>query len=87
MSSFPILSAAIWIPILFGVALLALGNDRNAAVVRSVALVGALLGLLATAPLFIEFDRASAAMQFVERVRWIDPLSANYHLGVDGRLM
>ena len=84
MSSFPILSAAIWIPILFGVALLALGNDRNAAVVRSVALVGALLGLLATAPLFIEFDRASAAMQFVERVRWIDPLSANYHLGVDG---
>ena len=84
MSSFPILSAAIWIPILFGVALLALGNDRNAAVVRSVALVGALFGLLATAPLFIEFDRASAAMQFVERVRWIDPLSANYHLGVDG---
>ena len=84
MSSFPILSAAIWIPILFGVALLALGNDRNAAVVRSVALVGALLGLLATVPLFTEFDRASAAMQFVERARWIDALSANYHLGVDG---
>ena len=84
MSSFPILSAAIWIPILFGVALLALGNDRNAAVVRSVALVGALLGLLATVPLFTEFDRASAAMQFVERTRWIDALSANYHLGVDG---
>ncbi|MFO1300424.1 MAG: NADH-quinone oxidoreductase subunit M [Burkholderiaceae bacterium] len=84
MSSFPILSAAIWIPILFGVALLALGNDRNAAVVRSVALVGALLGLLATVPLFTEFDRASAAMQFVERTRWIDALSAHYHLGVDG---
>ncbi|MCO5106643.1 MAG: NADH-quinone oxidoreductase subunit M [Burkholderiaceae bacterium] len=84
MSSFPILSAAIWIPILFGVALLALGNDRNAAVVRGVALIGALLGLLATVPLFAEFDRASAAMQFVERTRWIDALSAHYHLGVDG---
>ncbi|HLS56595.1 MAG TPA: NADH-quinone oxidoreductase subunit M [Zeimonas sp.] len=84
MSSFPILSAAIWIPILFGVALLALGNDRNAPVVRGVALVGALLGLLATVPLFIEFDRASAEMQFVERTGWIDALSAHYHLGVDG---
>ena len=84
MSSFPILSAAIWIPILFGVALLALGNDRNAPVVRGVALVGALLGLLATVPLFTEFDRASAAMQFVERTGWIDALSAHYHLGVDG---
>jgi len=84
MSSFPILSAAIWIPILFGVALLALGNDRNAPLVRGVALVGALLGLLATVPLFTEFDRASAAMQFVERTGWIDTLSAHYHLGVDG---
>jgi len=84
MSSFPILSAAIWIPILFGVALLALGNDRNASVVRGVALVGALLGLLATVPLFVEFDRASAGMQFVERTGWIDALSAHYHLGVDG---
>ena len=84
MSSFPILSAAIWIPILFGVALLALGNDRNAPLVRGVALVGALLGLLATVPLFSEFDRASAAMQFVERTGWIDTLSAHYHLGVDG---
>ncbi len=84
MSSFPILSAAIWIPILFGVALLALGNDRNAPLVRGVALVGALLGLLATVPLFSEFDRASAAMQFVERTGWIDALSAHYHLGVDG---
>ena len=84
MSSFPILSAAIWIPILFGVALLALGNDRNAPLVRGVALVGALLGLLATVPLFTEFDRASAAMQFVERTGWIDALSAHYHLGVDG---
>jgi len=84
MSSFPILSAAIWIPILFGVALLALGNDRNAPMVRVVALVGALLGLLVTLPLFTEFDRAASTMQFVEKTGWIDMLGANYHLGVDG---
>ncbi|MCM5572040.1 NADH-quinone oxidoreductase subunit M [Burkholderiaceae bacterium FT117] len=84
MSSFPILSAAIWIPILFGVALLAVGNDRNAPAVRVVALVGALLGLLATLPLFTEFDRASSAMQFVELAPWIEAFAVDYHLGVDG---
>ena len=83
-SAFPFLSAAIWIPILAGGVLLAVGNDRNAAVVRSVALAGALLGLLATLPLFIGFDRASADMQFVELIPWIDRFGANYHLGVDG---
>jgi len=84
MSSFPTLSAAIWIPILFGVALLVLGKDRNAPMVRVVALVGALLGLLVTLPLFTEFDRAASTMQFVEKTGWIDMLGANYHLGVDG---
>ncbi len=84
MTSFPILSAAIWIPILFGLALLALGSDRNANVVRTVALVGALLGFLATLPLIFDFDLTSASMQFVEKAPWIERFSANYHLGVDG---
>ena len=83
-SAFPFLSAAIWIPILAGGVLLAVGNDRNAGVVRSVALAGALLGLLATLPLFTGFDRSSAEMQFVELIPWIDRFGANYHLGVDG---
>jgi NADH-quinone oxidoreductase subunit M len=84
MSSFPILSAAIWIPILFGVVLLAVGNDRNAGLVRAIALVGALLGLAVTLPLFTGFDRASSAMQFVEMRPWIEAFAINYHLGVDG---
>ncbi len=84
MSSLPILSAAIWVPIVFGVALLMLGNDRNPGLVRGMALAGAIAGLLVTVPLFTEFERASAAMQFVERTNWIDALSAHYHLGVDG---
>ena len=83
-SAFPILSAAIWIPILAGAFVLAVGNDRNAGVVRTVSLAGALLGLLATLPLFLDFDRVSADMQFVEQVPWIAQFSANYHLGVDG---
>jgi NADH-quinone oxidoreductase subunit M len=83
-SAFPYLSAAIWIPILFGVFVLATGNDRNAAVVRSVSLVGAVLGFLVTIPLVTGFDNASASMQFVESMPWIDRFKVNYHLGVDG---
>jgi NADH-quinone oxidoreductase subunit M len=84
---FPLLSAAIWIPILVGVFLLALGSDRNRGVVRAVALAGALAGLLPTIPLVTGFDNASAAMQFVEKLSWIERFGANYHLGVDGLSM
>ena len=84
MNAFPTLSAAIWIPILFGLGVLALGNDRHANVARTVSLIGALAGLVATLPLFFQFDRSTADLQFVESRPWIDWLAASYHLGVDG---
>jgi NADH-quinone oxidoreductase subunit M len=83
-NSTPWLSLAIWIPIVFGVLVLAAGRDRNAGVIRTVALVGSLLGLLVTLPLWGGFDPASPELQFVERVLWIDRLGSYYHLGVDG---
>ncbi|MEX1108884.1 MAG: NADH-quinone oxidoreductase subunit M [Dongiaceae bacterium] len=83
-ASVSFLSTAIWIPILTGAFLLAFGQDRNAAVVRAVALVGSLLGLLATIPLYTRFDASSAQMQFVEKMPWIDRFGVNYHLGIDG---
>jgi NADH-quinone oxidoreductase subunit M len=83
-TSVSFLSAAIWIPILAGLFVLAFGTDRNAGVVRTVSLGGALLGFLATIPLYTKFDTASAEMQFVERMPWIDRFGVEYHLGVDG---
>jgi NADH-quinone oxidoreductase subunit M len=80
----PWLSLAIWIPIVFGVALLAAGRDQRANVVRSIALVGSLLGLLVTLPLYTGFDATSADLQFVEKAAWIERFNAYYHLGVDG---
>jgi NADH-quinone oxidoreductase subunit M len=84
MNQFPTLSIAIWLPIIFGLILLSVGNDKNAPVVRTVALVGSVISFLATIPLFTQFDRASAGMQFVEKTAWIDAFKINYHLGVDG---
>jgi NADH-quinone oxidoreductase subunit M len=83
-NSTPWLSLAIWIPIVFGVLVLAAGRDRNAGVIRTVALVGSLLGLLVTLPLWSGFDASSPELQFVERALWIDRLNSYYHLGVDG---
>lgn len=82
--SIPFLSLAIWVPIGFGLLILAIGDDRRAQTVRVLALVGALAGLLVTVPLYLGFDASSAAMQFQEKAPWIERLGANYALGVDG---
>jgi NADH-quinone oxidoreductase subunit M len=79
-----LLSLAIWTPIAFGVVLLALGRDEQAKTVRWVALIGALVSLLVTLPLYGQFDNHSAAMQFVENVPWIERFNISYHLGLDG---
>ena len=81
---FPLLSLAVWLPILFGVLVLATGNDRNASLARIIALVGAVLGFLVTIPLYVDFDKAQTAMQFVELQDWIPYYNIHYHLGVDG---
>jgi NADH-quinone oxidoreductase subunit M len=80
----PWLSLSIWIPILFGLVILGAGRDRNAPVIRTVALVGSVLGFAVTLPLVTGFDASSAQLQFVERAAWIDSLNASYYLGVDG---
>ena len=79
-----LLSLAIWMPIAFGLVLLALGRDDQARTVRWVALIGALASFLVTLPLYAQFNASTAAMQFVEKSAWIERFNVNYHLGVDG---
>jgi len=79
-----LLSLAIWVPIIFGLVVLATGSDRNAPLARMLALFGALAGLLVTIPLYTGFDISTPAMQFVELSPWISHFNINYNLGVDG---
>ncbi|PZP93080.1 MAG: NADH-quinone oxidoreductase subunit M [Variovorax paradoxus] len=79
-----LLSLAIWTPIFFGAVLLALGRDEHARAVRWLALLGAIISLLVTLPLYSGFDNATAAMQFVEKAPWIARFNVHYHLGLDG---
>ncbi|MBR8316924.1 NADH-quinone oxidoreductase subunit M [Burkholderia dolosa] len=84
MHDFPLLSLAIWAPILFGTCLLRAGSDRHARRTRVVALVGALVGLATVVPLVAGFDPHSAAMQFVERRDWLAAFDAGWRVGIDG---
>ncbi len=79
-----LLSVAIWLPIAVGTVLLALGRDEYRDAVRWFALVGAIAGFLVTIPLVTGFDTSTAAMQFEERLPWIERFNVHYHLGVDG---
>lgn len=79
-----LLSLAIWMPIAFGVLLLALGRDDQARTVRWIALIGALASFLVTLPLYDGFKLGTSAMQFVEKAPWIERFNVYYHLGLDG---
>ncbi len=81
---FSVLSVVIWLPIIFGILVLATGSDRNAPLARTIALIGAILGFLVAIPLYTGFDRMTSAMQFVEKTDWIIRYNIHYHLGVDG---
>lgn len=83
-NNIPFLSLAIWLPIAFGVFIMAVGNDKNAGAVRAMSLLGALVSFLVTLPLYFGFDASTADLQFVEVIPWIDSFGAAYSLGVDG---
>ncbi|MBT8118031.1 MAG: NADH-quinone oxidoreductase subunit M, partial [Gammaproteobacteria bacterium] len=83
MIDYPLLSLLIWLPIAGGAALLAMDALGNPGC-RIVALVVSLLTFVLSLSLYTNFDFTTATMQYQENVPWIEAISANYHLGVDG---
>ena len=79
-----LLSLAIWLPILGGVAVLATGDDARAPLARVLSLIIALATFAVTIPLYVGFNAHSAAMQFVELRDWIPAFNIRYHIGLDG---
>ncbi len=84
MTALPILSLAIWVPILAGIVVLFTGDDRRAPLARWLALLGSILAFTVTVPLYSHFDFAYAGFQFEEGWNWIPSFNIHYHLGVDG---
>ena len=83
-STVPILSLAIWLPIIAGLLVFATGGDRNAAFARMLALIGSVASLVVTLPLLADFNNAATQFQFVESAVWIQRFNIQYSLGVDG---
>ncbi|SSW63155.1 NADH-quinone oxidoreductase subunit M [Achromobacter agilis] len=83
-NTFPWLTLAIFVPIVFGLLVLAVGRDDRPGLTRGLSLIGAIAGFLVTIPLYTGFDSSTAAMQFVEKASWIEAFNVNYHLGIDG---
>jgi NADH-quinone oxidoreductase subunit M len=70
---------------LVGMALILLVPRNNAALVKGVALAAtAVPFVLATWLYFGLFEKGSAALQFIERVAWIDAIKTEYFIGIDG---
>jgi len=78
-----LLSLLVWLPIVGGLIVLALGESR-VALGRWVALATSLVALALSVPLYQGFDTSTATFQFVEQLPWIPAFNATYHLGVDG---
>jgi len=79
----PLLSLSIWLPILGGVLVLALGPGRDE-MARWLALVVSGAVFLVTCLLLVGFDSSLAGMQLVEDRVWIEAFDIHYKLGVDG---
>src|SRR6476661_10926872 len=83
--SFPILTSLIVLPIVGAILLLFVKDDeRNATLLRNIALVVSVLVFAETLLLWSRFDPASADFQFVERHAWIPAFGISYFVGVDG---
>lgn len=89
MTTNNLLSLLIWLPVAAGVGVLLIGDGGNrtssrAAAMRWFALLASLVIAVASLPLLLQFDKTTAAMQFVERLPWVPRFNAEYYLGVDG---
>jgi NADH-quinone oxidoreductase subunit M len=77
-----LLSWLIWLPIVGGFAVLALGH--RATLAKWVSLAVSAMALLLSIPLWSWFKTGTAEMQFVERSPWISTIHSEFYIGVDG---
>jgi NADH-quinone oxidoreductase subunit M len=80
----PYLSLSVWLPIICGLIVLAVGRDSKAGFTRVLALVGAVVSFLPTIPLMSSFSNTAHGPQFVEKAAWIERFNIQYYLGIDG---
>ncbi|MCH8968331.1 MAG: NADH-quinone oxidoreductase subunit M [Planctomycetes bacterium] len=81
MTAYPVLTVTTFLPIVGAALVLLLGSERRA---RWIALATTVATLAVSAPLYLQFDKTSSALQFVESHDWIPSWNIAYGMGVDG---
>ncbi len=81
MTDYPVLTATTFLPIVGAAAILLFAGERYA---RWIALATTLATLAVSTPLYLHFEKASSALQFVESAEWIPTWNIAYGMGVDG---
>ncbi|MBI2328619.1 MAG: NADH-quinone oxidoreductase subunit M [Chloroflexi bacterium] len=80
---FNYLSTIVFLPVV-GAIIIALFSGGRPRLTKYLAAIFTFVPLLAAIGVFYRFDRAAGGFQFQEKIPWIAPLNAFYHLGVDG---
>ena len=79
-----LLSLLIWLPVVGGLTLLAVGSKAAWRPDRWLAMLFAVLTFALSIPLYLAFQNDTSNMQFIERAPWIPLFRIEYYLGVDG---
>lgn len=87
MHALPLLSLLIWLPIVGGLLIFALGGQQNPERAKWMALIISLAALALCVPLWQGFDTTVSTFQFTEHKAWFPWLHINYDLGIDGFAM
>ncbi|MGY8998186.1 MAG: NADH-quinone oxidoreductase subunit M, partial [Alphaproteobacteria bacterium] len=83
----PLLSLAIFLPLVGAGFVLVIRNDdeaKAAANARWTALWTSLVVLVVAVAMWVMFDPTTAEFQFVEQAPWIPAYGIQYYLGIDG---
>jgi len=78
---FPILTLMTFLPLMTALVITFLKNEAE---IRIFTLSATGITFLLSIGLYIFFQGGISDMQFVERLNWIPPVGASYHVGVDG---
>ena len=81
--AYPVLSVVIFLPIVGGVALLLLKRGSEKLIKMSALGISVAVFLLSL-PLYVNFNKTTANMQFTEKLAWVPSFNINYFVGVDG---
>jgi NADH-quinone oxidoreductase subunit M len=82
VSGLPMLTLITLLPLVAGIVVAGLGEQRKFA--RGLAFASSLLSLALALALWKSFDATSGQLQFVEKHSWIPSLGVSYFVGVDG---